>query len=387
MDIVIKAIEGVEAKLVEMSKKAEAEFAAMGKVSEDTKTAIDTIGIEQRTLAERLLKVEQRASAQAEGKAGNKTSWGAQFTAAEAFKSFAGGHTQKARVEVKNTIVGSSATVFSDRQPGIVSGLAQPLSLEAFLPSLPTTSNAIDFVRESAFTNTAVEVAEGAAKPESAITFVLVSQPVSTVAHWLKISRQLAADNAALTAYVDSRLTYGVNLRVEQQLVNGTGVSPNINGFMATGNFTAHGYTNTTLTAAATILKKLVLIRKMIADCWVAGAPADAIVLNPADWAQIEIELITTAAGQTLYSVTESGQPRLFGLPVIQSIGMTAGNVAVGAFAMAVTKYDREGVVVEMSDSDVDNFTKNLITIRAERRLALAIERPAAIRAGLLTPP
>jgi hypothetical protein len=39
-----------------------------------------------------------------------------------------------------------------------------------------------------------------------------------------------------------------------------------------------------------------------------------------------------------------------------------------------------------MSDSDSDNFTKNLITIRAERRLALAIEAPAAIRAGDLTP-
>jgi HK97 family phage major capsid protein len=65
---------------------------------------------------------------------------------------------------------------------------------------------------------------------------------------------------------------------------------------------------------------------------------------------------------------------------------MTADTVAVGAFSQALTKYDREGVVVEMSDSDGDNFTKNLITIRAERRLALANERPAMIRAGDLTP-
>ena len=48
--------------------------------------------------------------------------------------------------------------------------------------------------------------------------------------------------------------------------------------------------------------------------------------------------------------------------------------------------HNREGVTVEMSDSDSDNFTKNLITIRAERRLALATERPAAVRAGDLTP-
>jgi HK97 family phage major capsid protein len=382
MDIVLKAIEGVEAKLAEMAKKAEAEYAAMGKVSQDTKAAIETLGVEQRTLADRMLKLEQKGTAQPEEKTG-LTSWGKQFVGADAFKAFTSGQTQKARVEVKNTLVGSDTTVAPDRKPGIVPGLAQPLTLEAFLPSLPTSSNAIEFVRENVFTNNAAEVAEGAAKPESSITFTLVNQPVSTVAHWLKISRQLAADNAALAAYVDSRLAYGVNLRVEQQLVNGDGSAPNINGFMNSGNFTAHGFANGDL---GSTLKRLVLIRKMIADCWIAGAPADGIVMNPVDWANIEIDLITTNAGQTLYSVSESGQPRLFGLPVIQSIGMTADTVAVGAFAQALTVYDREGVTVEMSDSDGDNFTKNLITIRAERRLALAVERPAMIRAGDLSP-
>jgi HK97 family phage major capsid protein len=383
MDIVIKAIEGVEAKLSEMSKKAEAEFANMGKVSEDTKTAIDTLGIEQRTLADRLLKLEQKGTAQGEDKGGNLSSWGKQFVGGESYKAFAGGHAQKARVEVKNTLTGSATTVQVDRKPGIVPGLAQPLTLEAFLPTLPTSSNAVEFVRENVFTNNAAEVAEGATKPESSITFSLVNQPVSTVAHWLKISRQLAADNAALAAYVDTRLTYGVNLRVEQQLVSGDGAAPNINGFMAAGNFTAHGYN---AAALGSTLARLVLIRKMIADCWIAGAPADGIVMNPIDWANIEIDLITTNAGQNLYSVNEAGQARLFGLPVIQTIGMAADKVAVGAFSQGLTKYDREGVVVEMSESDGDNFTRNLITIRAERRLALANERPAVIRAGDLTP-
>jgi hypothetical protein len=53
---------------------------------------------------------------------------------------------------------------------------------------------------------------------------------------------------------------------------------------------------------------------------------------------------------------------------------------------MAATKYDREGVIVELSDSDGDNFQKMLVTVRAVRRLALAVERPASIRGGDLTP-
>ena len=128
-------------------------------------------------------------------------------------------------------------------------------------------------------------------------------------------------------------MRYGVNLKVETQLVAGDGTAPNISGVLDTGNFTAHGYANAAL---GSTLKKLVLIRKVLADSWAAGFPADGIVLNPADWATIELELLTTAAGQTLYSVSDGGQPRLFGVPVVQSVGMTADNVAVGAFAQAL---------------------------------------------------
>jgi HK97 family phage major capsid protein len=113
---------------------------------------------------------------------------------------------------------------------------------------------------------------------------------------------------------------------------------------------------------------------------------ADAVLLNPVDWAAIEIELLTTVAGQTLLSYNNAGEPRLFGVPVVESVGVAADTFAVGAFGQAGTIYNREGVTVDLSESDGDNFTKNLVTIRAERRLALAIEVPGAIRGGDLTP-
>ena len=378
---VMKACEAIEAQLVKFAEKTEAEIKATGAQSADTKAAIDGLSVKQRELADRILQIEQKG-----GDKGDDTqisSWGQQFVKTDIYKAFAGGSTQKARVEVKNTLTGSDTNVAPDRKPGVVSGAFQPMTLEAFLPSMPTSSNAIEFTKEASFTNSAAEAAEGSPKAESALTWSLVNMPVSTVAHWIKISRQLAADNAALAAYVDTRMRYGVNLKVEQQLVAGDGTAPNISGILDAGNFTAHGIANAAL---GSTLKKLVLIRQIMAASWAAGFPADGILLNPADWATIEIELMTTAAGQTLYSVSEGGQPRLFGVPVIQSVGMTADNVAVGAFAQAYMVYNREGVVVEMSDSDSDNFTKNLITIRAERRLALATERPAAVRAGDLTP-
>ena len=379
---VMKGLDGIEARLQAMSTKADGELGELGKVSADTKKALEAIGDEQRTLAERLLAVEQKSAAPGGG-AGSGDGWGAQFIKSNAYKVFMDGGSQKARVEVKNTLTGSDATVAPDRKPGIVPGAFNILTIEGLYSSVPTGSNAIEFTKEASFTNAAAETAEGAAKPESAITFSLVNMPVSTVAHWIKISRQLASDNAALAAYVDNRMRYGVQRKVESQLVNGNGSAPNISGFLNTGNFTAHGYADAAL---GSTLKKLVLARKIIADLFNAGYVANAIVFNAADWAQIEIDLLTTAASQVRVAYDQEGRPMLFGVRVVQSVGMTADTFAVGDFSQHGTIYNREGVVVDMSESDSDNFTKNLITLRAERRLALASEVPAAIRAGDLTP-
>lgn len=380
-EAILKALDSVEAKLAAMSAKADGEAVTVGKISADTKTALDNIGIQQRELADRLLQIEQKGTAQPEQS--RDTSWGEQFIKNARYADFAGGNMAKLRVEIKNTLVGADANVAPDRRTNIVGGAMLPFSMEALLPSTTTTSNAIEFTKENAFTNSAAEAAEGAAKAESALTWTLVNMPISTVAHWIKISKQLAADAPALAAYVNSRMRYGVNQKVDTQLVVGDGTAPNISGTYDTGNFTAHGIANAAL---GSTLKKLVLIRQVMAALYAAGYPADAVVLNPADWATIEIELMTTAAGQTLYSVSEGGQARIFGVPVVQAIGMAADTFQVGRFSEAYMVYNREGVVVEMSDSDSDNFTKNLITLRAERRLALATEKPAAVRGGDLTP-
>lgn len=387
LSAVMKAIEAIETAIKSQADKAEAEFKARGNVDKDTQTAIDNLGLKQRELADEILQLKQKGVAMPDEKPG-MSSWGKQFVGCDEYKGklnllASGMKVGSIGFEVKNTLTGSDTNVAPDRRPGIVSGAFQPLSMESLFAHVPTTSNAIEFTKENAFTNSAAEAAEGVAKAESALTWTLVNMPVSTVAHWIKISRQLAADNAALAAYVDLRMRYGVNRKVETQLVSGDGTAPNISGILDSGNYTAHGYADANL---GSTLKKLVLIRKIIGDLEAAGYNPDAIVLNPADWATVEIDLMTTAAGQTLYSVGDGGQARLFGRRVVPAVGMTADNVAVGDFAQAGTIYDREGVIVEMSDSDSDNFTKNLITIRAERRLALATERPAAIRAGDLTP-
>lgn len=381
MELIQKGLDKIEADIAGFAAKAKSETEAVGKVAHDTAAAIEGLGIKQRELADEILQLKQKGVLQQETQ--NVEGWGEQFCKSDAYKAFVGGSAQKARFEVKNTLTGSDTNVAPDRKPGVVPGAFQMLTLESLFPSLPTSSNAVEFTKEASFTNSAAEAAEGSSRAESALTWSLVNMPISTVGHWIKISRQLAADNAALAAYVETRMRYGVNRRVETQLAVGDGVAPNISGCFKSGNYTAHGYSAANI---GSTLAKFVLIRKAIGDLYAAGYPADGILMNPVDWATMETELLTTQAGKVPFQYDTAGVPRLFGLPVVQSVGVTADTFAVGAFRQAGTIHNREGVVVELSDSDGDNFTKSLVTIRAERRLALAIEAPAAIRGGDLTP-
>lgn len=384
-DQIMKALDGVEQKLNAMSAKADGELATIGKVSQETKNAIDAIGVEQRTLADRLLAVEQKASAQPDAPAVDE-SVGAQFTKHAGYDNFLKQDGRiRTRIEVKNTVTNAIGNTFSERRPGIIENAFRVFTIEDLLVNVPTSANAIDWLRENVFTNNAAEVAEGAQKPESSITFTPGTMPVSTVAHWIKITRQLAMDNAALAAYINRRMVYGVNLRVENQLVSGNGTAPNINGLTNAGNFTAHGYTAASLTALGLSNNRLDLIGKMIGDCALADYPADVVILNTADW--WTMRLLKDSQGRYILGEPASTVvPTLFGRPVVASNAMTADMVWVGGLSQAATLHTREGIAVDLSDSDGDNFTKNLITIRAERRLALTVEKPAAARYGDLTP-
>lgn len=385
VQLLMKSVESLEGNLKAMHEKALGEIATLGKVSADTKTAIDTMGIQQREFADRLLQLEQKSTA-VDDQGKTVETVGSTVIKSADYEGFVkSGAKGRMSIEVKNTVTNAIANTFSERRPGIVEGAFRVFTIEDLLTTIPTSANAIDWIRENVFTNAAAETAEGAAKPQSSITFAPGTMPVSTIAHWIKITRQLAMDNAALAAYINRRMIYGVNLRTENQIVAGNGTAPNLSGFTNAGNFTAHGYTAASLTALGLANNGFDLIGKMMGDAALADYPADAVLLNTADW--WTLRLAKDSQGRYLLGEPAANvPPTLFGQPVVASNAMPTGKVWVGSLSQAATLHNREGVRVDMSESDENNFQLNLITIRAERRAALTVEKPAAARYGDLKP-
>ena len=61
---------------------------------------------------------------------------------------------------------------------------------------------------------------------------------------------------------------------------------------------------------------------------------------------------------------------------------MSVNEFLCGAFDMGAQIFDRLEIEVLLSTENVDDFEKNMVTIRAEERLALAIYRPEALITG-----
>jgi HK97 family phage major capsid protein len=234
-----------------------------------------------------------------------------------------------------------------------------------------TDSNAIQYVKETGWTNAAATVSETVKKPESNIEFDLVNQPVVTIAHFIKASKQILDDAPMLQSYIDSRLRFGLALREEEQLLKGSGVGNNLNGI----------YTQATNYVAPIdppgAETRIDVIRLMLLQAELAEFPADGIVLHPSDWAAIELTKDTT--GSYIFANPQSlAQPLLWGRPVVATQALTVDTALVGSFRTASQIFDREEANVVIATQNEDDFVKNMITIRAEERLASAVYRPEA---------
>lgn len=360
--------------------KVNEEVTAHGKIGAENKQALDGLTNQIEEVTARVLEIEQQGTGQNDIENAIK-SVGAEFTDSDAFTSFAAGNNTKATFEAENNlVVGDDKTVAPDRRTGIVGGTMRKLRVLDALPQGTTGSNSIEYTREKLFTNNAAETQEGNfAHPESNITFELVQAPVRNVGHFIYISKQMLEDAPSVASYIDGRLRYGVEYRKDRQALIGDGSGQNLSGLFNTGNYTV-------LPGTASGDDQYKNIRRAIAQVELADYSAEAIFLNPTDCA--DIDLIKATDGQFV-----STNPRiqnvktLWGLPVIETNAMTAGSFLVGSLSMAAQWTQRRGTIVEMTDAHGENFTKDIVTLKATARAAVEIYRPASLVGGELVTP
>lgn len=381
---ITKALAVRDAEIKAFVEKATAEIAATGKVAADTKGAIELLSKTGNDLTARLVEVEQKLARGDHGGGGEAAkSYGEMLTDSDDFKALSSKGRGTARLNVKAvTNITSSTTgtggvgaaIEPTRVPGIIQGPDRPFTIRDLIMPGRTGSSAVEFVQESGFQNMAAPTAEGGSKPQSDLSFELITTTVKTIAHWFRASKQVLADIPLLQSYINGRAIYGLKYVEESQILAGDGTGQNLLGIIPQ----ATAFDDSKRKSGDTPIDTL---RRAILQVRVAEYRATGVVLNPTDWADLELQKDST--GQYIWvNVQDGGAQRMWRLPVIDTNSMAEGEFLVGAFDMGAQVFDREDASVEVSTEDADNFTKNMVTIRAEERLALAVYRPESFVHG-----
>jgi HK97 family phage major capsid protein len=280
-----------------------------------------------------------------------------------------------------NLIHAKDITTVSQSWPQMLEYIASlgrpPIGVRQLVPQGRTSSGSVEYIEETSFTNNAAVVAEGAAKPKSDKVFTPRTSVVRTIAHYFKMSKQTFDDLPFLATQVENNGIWGVQTVEDNQLLNGSGAPPNLQGF----NTVATAAPAPTPATGATLVDA---IGTAIFDLAAKGFVADGTVVNPADWGHVA--MLKNAQGNYIFTnpIDYASGARIWGTRLVASANQVAGTFLTGAFQGHSQILDREDVHTNIANQNEDDFIKNMVTILVEERLALVIYQPKAFEKGVV---
>jgi HK97 family phage major capsid protein len=244
----------------------------------------------------------------------------------------------------------------------------RPIQILDLIPTIPTTMAAIVYMEETTFTNAAAERAEAGAYVESTLALTQRSVTVRSVGTSLPVSDEQMEDVVGVQAYLDQRLGFMVQQRIDSQVLVGDGNAPNLAGTINVAGI------NTQALGADTVLDALYKAMDLVR---VTGrAEPSVFIIHPTDFQPVR--LLKTVDGIYIWgSPAAAGPDRVWGLPLVLSTAVTQNTGLVGDYARFSALHVRKGVQVETGYINTD-FTTGMVHLRAGIRAAMVHYRPSA---------
>lgn len=250
--------------------------------------------------------------------------------------------------------------------------------IEAKVVDQPPT---VAYLRQTQRVNNAAPVASGAEKPVSVYGLERVEDRLRVIAHLSEpLDRFWLEDSADLEQFITDELTYGLDVAIEQQLINGSGVGENSRGLLQTSGIQTQPWS---VDGHETVRRAITLAQAA------GGAESVVVALNPVDWQNVSLtrsttgEFLTTDATSVNYPQGAVGSPPVgsplllsWGAPVVLSNAVPVGTGVVFD-PTAVTLYVDGNVRTEWNSSE--GFSTNTIRARTETRALVAVRRPLGV--------
>ena len=227
----------------------------------------------------------------------------------------------------------------------------------------PIRGNKVTWINKSAVSNGAGMTAEGATKTQISWTYSEESADVKKITAYVKVSKEALDDLDFLRSEINTDLRQEIELKLDEQIAEGSGVGQNIKGILTYApTFAVAG---TSLAAAVDGANRLDVLRSSVALIRKAKFRANYIAINPVDAALMDMEKGDDNHYILPPFVTADGT-RVAGTTVIESFSIDEGSFLVGDFTKSNLRI-REEININLGYEN-DDFTKNMVTILAEMR-------------------
>lgn len=271
--------------------------------------------------------------------------------------------------ELKTLFVSANMAGEHQRLPGWVPFATRPIRVPDVIPQDTTEAAFIDYFRQTGSAHTAATtVSESGAKPEATIEATLITSRLEVIAAWIPVTKQAVDDVPQLTSLIEMDLRNAVQNEEEDQILNGNNVSPQIQGFLTAGIQSQNRGADNNVDA---IYKAFTLVR------WTGFAEPSAVVINPNNWQTIR--LMKNSNNDYIWGPPSlPGPETVWGKPIVVTNAIALGTALTGDFVTYSQLWRKRGIQVDIADQHASYFVTNMLAIRAEERVALAIKRLAA---------
>jgi hypothetical protein len=206
--------------------------------------------------------------------------------------------------------------------------------------------------------------------PESAITWGEFVMPLRKIGDQIPVTMEAMDDIDYMASEIDRLLNVNVALREDQQLWNGNGSAPNINGiYTQAATYTAPDLALTQVDLFGLIVKVAEVINAGNESRFRANT---AIV----SYAEFNAMLLSKSSSDGHYLQPNfvsfaNGEANVNGIRVIPSALVTTNTMLVGDFNQG-TQYNQGGIIIEMGVIN-DQFIKDITTLKARKRTNLLV--------------
>jgi len=289
------------------------------------------------------------------------------------------GNSNGASFELKADMTGAAdytgEVIAADRVPGIKFDPTRSTHMRSIIPVGSTSSDVVRFVKESGYSDGSAAKAEGATLAQSDFDLTATDANVQKIGAYFRISEEMLSDTPALASYVSTRASEKLLAYEDSQILQGTGVAPQLQGItVAAADFAETGGAFTDLVDSAQIFDAIVASVNQLA---LSEYQADAIIMHPSDFHKVL--LLKDSQNNYLKDQVYAGlQPSFMGIPVIINTALTANSLLVGNFSQGTQFWLRDGLSVSFHREDGTNVRDGFVTVRVQERAALTNYLPNA---------